>query len=304
MHLRPFYESGATFSIAQVAGDSELTSDIQTTLIWIGLLESTPTGADGKFGPITSKALEDFQRLTNCPNIGTFDNATAKTLLETSPDKLPKPALRPSTDLAGRVIKYMIDKGYNISQKPNTFNIVYLEGVDLDGHENDDEPNVFNDLRMVIQIDAMGVPKIVGKWEATTEPGTFHTEEKRLNKKGAARIKFGQHKVWQVGAHKEQNPALRQVSALPVYRDGNEDYARTNDFLDTGEFGINQHHANDAPRTNIGAWSAGCLVGRTESGHEKFMNIIMQDHRYKANNNYLFETTIIPGDDLNAKFPI
>jgi hypothetical protein len=305
MHLRQFYESGTTFSIAQVAGDSELTSDIQKTLIWVGLLESTPSGADGKLGPITSAALENFQRLTNCPNIGTFDNVTAKALIETSPDKLPKPAIRAGTDLAGRVIKYMIDSGYTISRNPNTFNIIYLEGVDLDGHENDDEPNVFNDLRMVIQIDAMGVPKIMGKWEATTEPGTFYTENRMDSKKlGAARIKFGQHKAWQVGVHKQQDPALVQADDVPVYRDGNEDYARTDDFLDVGMFGIDQHHANNANRTDIGRWSAGCLVGRTESGHEEFMDIIMQDQRFQANNNYLFETTIIPGDDLNEKFPI
>jgi hypothetical protein len=305
MHLKQFYGSGKTYSIAQVAGDSELTKDIQTTLMWVGLLESTPSGADGKLGPITTIALENFQRLTNCSAVGTFDTATAKALLETSPDKLPKPPIMPGTDFAGRIVKYMIDQGYKISQNPGTFNIVYVEGVDLDGHENHDEPNVFNDLRTVIQIDAMGVPKIVGKWEATTEPGTFYTENRMDDKKlGAARIKFGQYKAWEVGAHKQQEPALIQASNVPVYRDGNEDYARTNDFLDEGMFYIDQHHANDADRTDIGRWSAGCLVGRTESGHEEFMAIIMEDHRYKANNNYQFEITIIPGDELNKKFPI
>ena len=49
--------------------------------------------------------------------------------------------------------------------------------------------------------------------------------------------------------------------------------------------------------------SAGCLVGRTKEGHKEFMAIIKQDRRYVANNDYVFYTTIIPGDDLLKRFP-
>jgi hypothetical protein len=304
MHLREFFDSGLEYSLAQVAGNRELTIDIQKVLIWVGLLETTATGADGQFGPLTTEAFREFQTLTECPKVGTLDKFTAKALIETSPERLPLPKIRPGTDFAGRVIKYMIAKGYNISQRTGTYNIVYVEGVEPDGTENMDELNSFNDLRMVIQIDAMGVPEIAGKWVATTEPGRFWTQN-RMNPGGAARIKFGQYKAWQVGIHKQQNPALVQAANVTVYRDDNEDGFRTGDALDTGDkFYINQHHADDAPRTNIGLWGAGCLVGQMKAEHEEFMDIIMQDKRYKQNKQYLFETAIIPGDDLNKMFPI
>jgi hypothetical protein len=307
MHLRDFYTNGLEYSLAQVAGDGDLTEDIQTTLMWVGLLETSDKKPDRSFGPITTDAFDDFQKLTKCPKIGTFDNATAKALIETSPDQIKQlvesTPLRPGNDLAGRIIKYMISNGYSISQQLGTYNIVYIEGIDPDGTLNDDRINYFNDLRTVIQID-IGVPKIVGKWIATTEPGTFYTDNPE-NKKGAARIQFGQYKAWAVGRHKQQNLALRQEANVTVCRDFNKDGARTNDNLDTGNyFGINQHHADDQSRTDIGLWSAGCLVGMSKDEHNDFMEIVMKDRRYKLNSNYLFETTIIAGDDLNLMFPI
>jgi peptidoglycan hydrolase-like protein with peptidoglycan-binding domain len=314
MHLREFYESGLEYSLAQVAGDRELTIDIQTTLIWVGLIESANQKPDGQFGPITTGAFEEFQQLTKCPKIGIFDKATAKALIETSPEKIRQlvgSTIRPGDDLAGRVIKYMIAKGYSVSQQIDTYNIVYIEGIDPDGTLNADEMNYFNDLRMVIKINAMGEPEIVGKWFATTEPGSQYTNNPisdYAKEKGAARIKFGQYKAWRVGRH---NPdtinqlALLQKAELPVYRDKNKDGFRNNDIIDTGDwFGINQHHANDSPRKDIGPWGAGCLVGQTSDGHQEFMDIIRKDKRYKQNNSYLFETTIIAGDDLNKMFPI
>ena len=82
-------------------------------------------------------------------------------------------------------------KGYEIFQGANQYNIVYVEGMNSDGSLNQDIPNQFNDLRLVIEI-LEGKPKIVGgPWEATSEPGKKYTVNP-LNKKGAARIKFGQ----------------------------------------------------------------------------------------------------------------
>jgi hypothetical protein len=48
--------------------------------------------------------------------------------------------------------------------------------------------------------------------------------------------------------------------------------------------------------------SAGSLVGRTRQGHQEFMALIKQDHRYQRNPNYLFLTTIISGEDLAQQF--
>ncbi|MBD2579787.1 peptidoglycan-binding domain-containing protein [Oscillatoria sp. FACHB-1406] len=310
MYLPEFYElartSGKQYTMLEIAADEELTTDIQKVLIWLKLLDPP---VDGKFGPITTEAFKEFQGYTNCSNVGILDFETSKKLIETDPKELEEfivSKLRPGNDLAGRIIKYMLTKDYSISVKPGEFNIVYVEGMNADGTENTDTPNHFNDRRMVIEI-VNGTPKIVGNWEATTEPGRFWTVNP-MNPNGAARIKFGQYKAWQVGAHitrhTNQGKALVQTKPVTVHRDFNKDGFRTGDKLDTGLFGINQHHANGAVRHDIGRWAAGCFVGRTAEGHEDFMDIIMKDRRYKLNANYTYETTIIAGDDLVKNFPV
>ncbi|MGD1910953.1 MAG: peptidoglycan-binding domain-containing protein [Rivularia sp. (in: cyanobacteria)] len=306
-----FFESGEKYDLTQIAADKELAEDIQIILIWLRLLDPP---VDGKFGPISSEAFKKFQRYMDCPSEGILDTETAKKLIETDPNELSeaeskyfedKSKLRLSNSLASRIVSYMLLKDYDIYTRPGEYNIVYVEGMNADGTENSDAPNRFNDRRMVIEI-CDGVPVIVGNWEATTEPGTYYTRYP-MRREGAARIQFNQFKAWQVGRHGRrypQYPALRQVRPITVHRDFNRDGTRTNDKLHTGWFGINQHHANNAPRHDIGRWSAGCLVGRTVASHNEFMKIVMQDRRYKLNNKYIFSTTIIPGDDLLDKFPM
>jgi hypothetical protein len=203
MDIYEFYQSGKSFSIAQIAADEQLTTDIQKVLIWVKLLDSP---YDGKFGLITTGAFKEFQTRMNCPKVGTLDKETTKKLIETDPTELPPPKLQAGNDSAGRIIKYMMLKKYNISARADEYNIVYVEGMNADGTENTDLPNQFNDRRMVIQI-VDGIPKILGNWEATTEPGNFYTTSP-VNPKGAARIKFDQYKAWRVGHHKDQKVAL------------------------------------------------------------------------------------------------
>lgn len=302
MDIYEFFQTGDSYSIVELAADEQLSTDVQKCLIWLRLLDPP---ADGKFGPISTEALQEFQKYMDCSQVGVLDKETAKKLIETDPDELSAALelkVKPGNDFAGSIVKYMIMKKYHISIRSKEYNIVYVEGVNADGTLNNDAPNKFNDRRIVIEIDD-GIPVIVGNWQATTEPGTYYTD-RPLNPRGAARIKFDQFKSWRVGRHKNQYPALSQVKALTVHRDRDRDGFRTNDSLHTGLFGINQHHANDAPRHDIGKWSAGCLVGRLKAEHNEFMKIIMEDRRYKLNKNYLFETAIIPGDDLQQKFPI
>ena len=204
---------------------------------------------------------------------------------------------------ATRILKYMRAKGYKIFTGARNYNIVYIEGINQDGTLNDDRPNVFNDLRIVIEV-IDGTPRIVGIWEATTEPGHYHTYNP-MNPSGAARIKLGQYTAWVLGPHGYSNPheALVQVDNLTVHRDANFDFKRTNDREFTGwGFGINQHWGYDNDRDNIGRASAGCLVGRTRKGHIAFMGLVTNDVRYKANPNFMFTSTIIDGSDLNTMF--
>ena len=127
-----------------------------------------------------------------------------------------------------------------------------------------------------------------------------------MNPNGAARIKFGQYFAWQIGLHGqlEPHPALLQIAGeVSVHRDFNQDMIRTDDRVESGYFGINQHHGYDHPTNDIYTASAGCLVGRTRQGHDEFMELIQQDYRYQQDPTYIFGTTIIPGDDLEWRFP-
>jgi len=300
MKLEEFYSQKLEYGLETIAADKELAKNIQEICIWHKLLAPP---ADGQFGPISASALQEFQELMNCNELGFLGPDTARKLIETHPDELPQRELNLSNDLASRIIKYMVAKSYHIDRKTGEYNIVYIEGMNPNGTINSDKSNRFNDLRLVIQIVGK-IPEIVDIWEATTEPGHHYTYSP-MNSKGAARIKFGQYKAWKVGTHGNSEPheALVQVANITVHRDFNQDMIRSGDKLDTGLFDINQHYGYDYPRNNISYASAGCLVGRTRKGHRDFMSLIKQDWRYQSNRAYQFMTTIIPGDDLIKHFP-
>src|SRR5262249_36308622 len=97
-------------------------------------------------------------------------------------------------DLASRIVKAMMKNGYTVDAAPGYVNIVYVEGMDPNGSANANRPNEFNDLRLCIAFDGK-TPKIIGLWEATTEPSR-HWTLRPMNAKGAARIKFGQYTAW------------------------------------------------------------------------------------------------------------
>lgn len=203
-----------------------------------------------------------------------------------------------SNDLAEKIIRYMLAKSYKVAVGYKNYNIVYVEGMGVDGSLNPDAPNCFNDRRLVIQ-SLNATPKIIGNWEGTTEPGNHYTRHP-MNPAGAARIAFGQYTAWQVGmhGHRDRHEALVQVCNLKVHRDLNRDMQRTGDRTDTGLFGINQHWGYDLPSNNIANASAGCLLGRTREGHREFMQLIKGDARYQRDRRFIFTTTVIAGDDL------
>ncbi|PSB49762.1 hypothetical protein C7B67_16430 [filamentous cyanobacterium Phorm 6] len=208
--------------------------------------------------------------------------------------------------LIEKILSYMESENYEIFRLPGEKNIVYVEGMDKNGTINSDKSNHFNDLRLVFAFD--GVPPrklrngnavIEGAWEGTTEPGYYYTDNP-MNPKGAARIAFGQYQSWQIGIHGYSDPheALIQVGLVRVHRDYNRDMIRTGDAIDEGYFGINQHWGHDHPIDDIHTASAGCLVGRTRVGHRAFMQLIKSDRRCVADPNFVFTTTIIPGNKL------
>lgn len=298
MKLQDFIGKDLRYNTEGIASDKELATQIQVLLIGLGLLEPP---ADGKFGSISAAALKKFQTLMKINEPEVLGPITAEKLIETKPEDLPAPPLKLGNDLASRIVKYMQLKKYEIFQGIREYNIVYIEGMNADGTLNQDRPNYFNDRRVVFQI-VDGVPAIVGNWEATTEPGFRYTYRPMDPTKGAARIKFGQYKAWQVGLHgssSDRHEALVQTGGqVTVHRDFNQDFQRVGDKLDTGFFGINQHWGYDLPANNVYYASAGCLVGRARQGHREFMSLIKKDRRYQLNNRYVFYSTVIYGPDL------
>jgi hypothetical protein len=287
---------GAPIALALFGGQGALVREAQEALSRHGYLDPP---ADGKWGRISNWALGEFCKVNNLDAAAGFTKDVARALL--SPTKT-LPDIRPRNDWFDKVVAYMNRKGYWICRYPGCPNIVYLEGVDPDGKVNDDLPNVFNDLRVLFTIDPNG-NAVTRVWEATSEPGR-HWTINPMNPGGAARIAFDQYKAWVVGTHLKgrasAHEALVQVEPVTVHRDLNRDFNRTNDKTDTGLFGINQHWGYDAPKEDLGNTSAGCLVGRTKSGHREFMAALKADPRFVANSAYRFMAAVLPGDEVMA----
>jgi hypothetical protein len=210
-------------------------------------------------------------------------------------------------ELAKKIVRYMKSKGYKVSTGEKEYNIIYLEGSCANGVANANELDYFNDRRILLEF-VNGEPIITNNWSATSEPGQKYTDKPPSGRSGAARIAFGQYKnVWRVGIHigvsaKVQHEGLIQDGNVTIYRDKNKNGKRdTGDLIQTGNFGLNQHGADENPEKIIGGWGAGALIGWSMEEHQKFMGILKGDARYQKNRNYHFTTTIINADELAAK---
>jgi hypothetical protein len=272
-----------------LGGNKSLVLDIQSALASHGYLDPP---ADGLFGAVSAWALQDFVYRQGLSLGAGFNKSVARVLLEPIKEF---PHFLSAGNWISRQIQFALSQGHWFSRHPLCWNILYVEGIEPDGTLNNDAPNRFNDLRIVFRLNDDGALEF-HRWEGTTEPGTYWTEVKMMNPHGAARIKFGQYKAWRVGIHNNNHEGLRQVLDVSVHRDLNKDYSRLNDKVQTGVFFINQHWGYDAPKNDLGNSSAGCLVGRTKSGHIDFMSLLKKDARYLASSGYTFMSSIIPGN--------
>ena len=186
---------------------------------------------------------------------------------------------------SAKIFKYCKSKRYPL----NDFNIIYLEGVNINGVLNDDAPDMFNDVRAVFNRE-----RCLDCWQATSEPGRWYTDFP-MNWAGAFRIAFGFHdRAWEIGIHGNSEPheALVQVNEVAGYRDYNRDMIRTGDQRVEGVFGINQHWGYDLLPNSIGQASAGCLVGRTRLGHRQFIQFCKNSGLTR------FSTIVLPGNEI------
>lgn len=288
-------------SVQDFAGPVSLAKEFQGRLVALGCLDPP---ADGSVGPVTRLVVPTFAKALGLPAPVAITPAIAKALLQQTPQTFLPWKL--GTDLGSKLVRFMLANNLFVARLPNFFTIVYIEGANADGRPNPDAPDQFNDRRIVLKRDASGRPVVMHNALATTEPGKHFTMQP-LNPNGAARIAFGQYKAWRVGFHRaNQSPprkheALVQAGMVTVHRDKNKDGKRTGDRTFEGDsFGINQHHAHDAPANSIGTHGAGCLVGRSKAEHQAFMALIKKDPRFGASRGYLYMTTVINGDHFGA----
>jgi len=297
MTLQAIASSAGTLPFLTIGGDVPLASQIQDRLSAFGLLDPP---SDGRFGPVSQWAFGEFLKRTELAGKTALDADVARALLDSDPAAL-FPLKRTRT-LAGRLVGALLAKNFWVCRHPEAVNIVYVEGMDMDGKRNPNTPNEFNDSRFVVKISRAGNPLLAGAWEATTEPGKLFTLGPETNPDGAARIAFGQYKAWSVGIHrkgsKTAHEALVQTAPIDIFRDLNRDFSRAGDRKFTGMFGINQHAGLDVPKTDIRKASAGCLVGRTSGGHREFMRLCRSDPRFASNNGYRFVTVVLPVADV------
>jgi len=199
-----------------------------------------------------------------------------------------KPNNQIQAKLASSIVAYARSHKWVIRTGERQYNIFYVRGMNLDGSLNNNEPNEFNDLRVVIEF-VGGVPRIVGMWDATADPGAYYVKNP-MNRAGTAFLKEGQYRAWKIGYHKGKVLALVQTGGpVTVTRNG---------VPYTGYYGINQHSGYDYPKTNVKDASAGCMGGRTRKGHKQFMKLLQQDADYVRDRNYTFYTGIINANNL------
>lgn len=199
---------------------------------------------------------------------------------------------------AKRITQAMQAHGYRVDIGEDVMNIVYIEGMDLDGRPNGNRPNCWDDIRTLIRVHAGGQAEIIGAWDATTEPGQYWTDHP-MNASGAFHIDLGQQTAWSLGEY-HGSEALVQVRPLNGTRDGARHYARDGVHV-TGMFGVHHHKGYDYPKDNIGKSSAGCQVGRTVEGHLEFMRILRTDRRFSPQ--YVWASTVLPAFWVEASAP-
>ncbi|PSB52727.1 peptidoglycan-binding protein [filamentous cyanobacterium Phorm 6] len=88
MRLQNFLNSKIRYDSRAIAADNELSRQIQSRLIDLGLLKPP---VDGVFGPLSTAALHRFQTLMKCGEPGFLGAITAKKLIEAKPADIPTP---------------------------------------------------------------------------------------------------------------------------------------------------------------------------------------------------------------------
>jgi hypothetical protein len=132
------------------------------------------------------------------------------------------------------------------------------------------------------------------QWPATTDPGKKGVMEYH-NAAGVARLVPGQYrKSHTIGLHQGKYEALKQYSAVKVYRDANKDMTYDTSKITEGVYGINIHKAG-ADSAIVSNWSEGCQVFKKEADFNEFMKICKEAAKLHGE---FFSYTLIESKDL------
>jgi hypothetical protein len=197
----------------------------------------------------------------------------------------------------------MYKKGYNVDMSPENGNIVYISGLrDVSGFAHENRVDEWDDLRLIVKFNEYCEPYIDFWQAASTEPGTISRKSLAAKKLGGvATVVPGQYKAWKMGYHKHDHdhPALVQCANIIIWRDADENATFENEKMFEGIYHINQHSTKpgfSGPR--VGAWSAGCLVGKDFAQHLRFIGKLRSWMPYQHDIDFVFTATIIPGKAL------
>ena len=209
-----------------------------------------------------------------------------------------------------KILQRISQLGLSLDKPPSdapsdayAINIIGIEGLNPDFTLNNDVPNHWNDLFLILGVDKDLNFRYFQKSVGTTEPGSHYTYNP-MNPQGAARITIDtkHEKIWKVGCHgsgSNSHLALVQTgNQVCVTRDANKDFQRTNDKITCGYYGINFHWGYDMPINNIGRASAGCQVIRSRKEQQNAMKIIKTDYYYVRNNQHRFSYFCLDGSKI------
>ena len=212
-------------------------------------------------------------------------------------------------ELALALVAYLKQRGYRWSEITGHKNLIYIEGATLYAGQvtpNFDNPDGWNDLRIVLEFTIEGVPFISHIAKATCEPGTSATFSANAAKNnGVARLQLTQYlSAAKMGFHKgnKRHPALVQVGTILVHRDANRDQKRTGDLISKAT-GINHHGTRPGFNSGrVGMWSEGCCVAHSWNNHINFIELMKLDPRYIQYKEFAWDFTLI--DSLKLKNPM
>ena len=228
---------------------------------------------DGIPGDKTRNAWIEFKKANHQEFVDLVGEGSLR-LLDRGVETIVKPDTSAPETLAEKIVAVCDKRKFPLERKGG-LNIIGLEGVNPDGSFNNDTPDQWNDLMLLLKF-VGGKPTIVWQAQSTTEPGRYYTD-RPLNSAGCARLDTGFHpKLWSRGQHKG-NSAMAQTGTARLVRDGNRNHSRDDKVTQEQWKGVNWHTVYGGFSSgSIGQWSAGCCVTLNRNSFDKAMQLIDQ----------------------------